>query len=173
MHEPGVGTWVASDTLVSSGTETVGFTRKWVVRDGVALAVSGSAAVLSLAHEQLEFDAQTKPTDLAKRLADMLPERGFKPEAPDGQTPYHGFSMLLATPERVLSIDSAGGVVHGFIGGFASRGSGSNYAEGAAWALARQGLRPREIMEGAIAAAMAHCRGCGGEMFLECLRGDR
>jgi ATP-dependent protease HslVU (ClpYQ) peptidase subunit len=170
IHEPGVGTWIASDTLMTSGIETVGFVQKWLVRNNCALAISGSAAVLSIIADHLEFDASAKLTDLSKRIADLLSERGFKPDAKEGEPPYHGFSGLFATPESIVSFDSAGSVIARFIDGFAARGSGANYAEGAAWVYSRSGRKPRQILEGAVSAALAYCRGCGGELWIDCLR---
>lgn len=170
LHEPGVGTWIGSDSLVCADNETRGFTQKWIVRGRAALGICGTNAVQTLLTEALEFDASTGPVELFKRIVAALKEHEFRPKAPEGETPVWDFSVLVATPERIASINGCGSVITRFIGGFAAKGSGASYAEGAAWAFARTGMKPREIVEGSLAAAMAFDRACGGEAWVGCLK---
>lgn len=170
LHEKGVGTWIAGDTLVCSEYETVGFNRKWVVKNNAALGLCGSNVTHAIIEDAIEFDATTKPIHLFRDIVKALRDADFKPKAEEGSTPIWDFAALFATPYQVVGMNGCGSIVPEFIGGFAAKGSGANYAEGAAWALARSGFGPREIIEGAVAAAMAHCRGCGGELWVDCLR---
>ena len=171
MHEDGVGTWIGSDTIVTAGDSVVGHRRKWIMADGCALAVTGSNAALDLFNDRAsEIKPGWSPTVLFGWAKALLDERGFKPDAKEGGTPYFDCSYILATPRRVLSIDSAGGGVDFGHRGFASRGSGCDVADGAAWVLGRELASPRIIIESAIRAACAYVTTCGGEPWVDCLR---
>lgn len=170
LHEPGIGTWIASDTLVSWENETVGYAEKWIVKGGAALGLTGSSAVRAILADAVEFDAETAPFALSRKIIEALRAHDFKPKAEEGNTPFWDFSCLFATPFGVSSLGGCGSVVSRFPDDFAAKGSGANYAEGAAWALARQGKPPREVVADACAAAMAWDRACGGEIFVECLK---
>lgn len=170
LHEAGVGTWIASDTLVSNGDLWVGYKRKWILGSGCALAVTGSNAALTLLEDR---NSELNPLWTAGQVfawaKAILVEAGFRPKAEEGGTPWFDCSYLFATPEKVLSIDSAGGGITFVSGQFASRGSGSDHADGAAYALLGRGVRYSEVINESIKAAIAHGNGCGGEVWIECL----
>lgn len=170
MHQPGVGTWIGGDTLVCAHNETVGFTRKWILKGGAALGLCGSNVMQGWIEDSVAFDAGTKPVALFRSVVAALKENDFKPKQEDENPSLWGFAALFATPERVVRINGCGSVVGWFPDGFAATGSGANYAEGAAHALVRDGKTEAEVVSHAVRAAMAWDRGCGGDLWLDCLR---
>jgi len=165
------GTWIGSDTLVLGGESgIVGYKKKWIVRDDWALGICGSNAASCAIMDSAEFiDPDWSATKLWKWATAILRELEFKPEIKEGHAPWYDCSFILARPGRVMSVCATGGGVEHAIGEFASRGHGCDIADGAAWARKQAGMTAQNIVRGAVEAAIACDRYCGGEPFIHCL----
>lgn len=171
MHEAGVGTWIASDTWQTSEGTFVGHAQKWTPVEGGAIASCGTTVARNIIREhRSEIRADWTSIQLFRWIKPLLDAHGFKPRAEDGEPPYYGCQFLLATPRGVVSSGGDGGGTDHGDRSFASRGSGAYIADGAAWALLRRGASPCEIVSEAVTAAIAHGSGCGGDLWIDCLR---
>lgn len=171
LHEPGVGTWIGSDSMACAGdVKAPAHVRKWVFAGAWAIGQSGHPRALSLAEKNAEkLAAISCPFDLATTLRDMLRDDGFVVEPGGGAPSDYGQRWLLARADGLWDSDGGGNVVRVNAGSLWARGSGRDFALGAAFA-APDTMSALHVVAGAIQAACYYDSGCGGEPFVHLLK---
>ena len=159
-------TWIGSDTQATEcGQRSVANVEKWIVQDGFALGVCGALAFLNVLQEHAhEIEPSWTGARLWRWAVGHLTTFGVEPKKEPGVAPWVDCSLIFATTERVLQICAFGGVVDFSAGEFCARGSGDEYALGAAYAM--QGQKCEDVMKTAIKAAVFNDTGCGGEVWV-------
>lgn len=171
VHEPGVGSWIASDTLaVRDGVRHDMRTLKWVVYGSRALGVSGSQALTSLVdrHKETLLALGKHPFDVIWDLRRLMQEHGAKPKDEEGRLPWMETWVIYATPLGVWGFGTDGAVASLPAGEMMADGSGHQFAFGAWEATAGQPASDR--LAAAVLAAMKRDQYCGGKLKIQCLR---
>lgn len=171
MHEPGVGTWVGTDSRVLSGqTNFIGHVRKTASIGPWVIAHAGVPRALSLvARDHERIAAIDDPFALATALRDMLREDGFVADgsSDDGTTDY-GQRWMAARADGLWDLDGVGSVVEVPTLSLWARGSGRAFALGAGYGMA--GRAPHDVVRCAVEAACAFDPQCGGSVFVTLAR---
>lgn len=140
IHQPGVGTWIGSDRLRSGGYRIIMDKSKWVSRNGWSIAVDGYARAIDV----IEHTPITAPEvgdgvfALANWIRDALIADGFTRISSDGDENLAanlGSGFIVATPAGVWDIDAGFAISPIPPRRLHARGSGADYALGAAWTL--------------------------------------
>lgn len=167
LHAEGQ-TWIGADSLCTFGNErSQAPAEKWVVRwDGrVAVGFSGHSRAGMVARRSL-FGA-TKSDDaweVAQALRSILDADGWKPVDGDGAK-RHDVNLVFASLTEVALVDMAFAVHQMPDGVPVMGGSGSGYAEGAAYAM--RGQPARDVVCVALEAACRFDTSCGGDLFIQ------
>lgn len=161
-------TWIGSDTQSTTSSERQQpQTPKWIIWDGFALGVCGTLAFLCLFQEHVkEIQPDWSGVKLWRWAMDHLIAFGVEPEKKPGYSPWVDCSLIFATTGRVVSVCPAGGALDYSAGEFCARGTGDEYALGAAYAMGSHTTKPEEIMTTAIEAAMLYDTSCGGKVWV-------
>jgi ATP-dependent protease HslVU (ClpYQ) peptidase subunit len=172
MNEPGVGTWYASDSLVTTFGEmnyrVSTKARKWLRGEGFAWGFAGSwAAVTTISESLEEVEAGWHPARLYRFIREVLVDQGFRGDDKSaGDSMWFNLGSLFVTPKHIYRMDGDGSATISGSGEFAARGSGEFIAEGCAYTLMRRGEAPKEIVTEAVRAAIALDTRCGGEIYV-------
>lgn len=170
VHSPDEGTWIGSDSQVTLGgaSRVAGSMQKWIIGDGCALGVCGSAAILGmLHHHDDELDQSWTGHEVWKWLCEKMGEFGVVPGHSEGDPVFVNSAFLFATPEGVEFICGTGGPVKAHDGLMVAAGSGADYAQGAGYALLSAGVTDyANIVSTALEAATVFDCFCGGEPFI-------
>lgn len=173
MHEPGVGTWVGSDRRVTSGLAIVSdITPKWAAFEGGGIAVTGSNPFRTAIFERSsEVEAGWSASELRIWLVSVWEGIGVRPKEEPGEASWFTGWTIHATPARILVLCPGFGTAAVPDKTLFACGSGSDAAEGAAYALRSAGVvDARQIVETSVHAAIKTDAGCGGEPFVHLLR---
>lgn len=177
IHSEGEGTWIGSDSQVTLGSASrvAGTIQKWIIGEGCALGVCGSAAILGmLHHHREEMKSDWSGHEVWKWLCEKMGEFGVVPGHSDGDPVWVNSSSIFATPDSVYYICGSGGPVEAHDGLLIAAGSGSEFAQGAGYALLAAGVTdyPTVIASAVDAASTFDCF-CGGETFIGFLGYER
>lgn len=172
LHEPSVGTWIASDRL-----ETRGWGRrllpggKWVLGSHWAAGISGNAVLLDVIREHEDWlSADMSARDFAKALVEHRRDSGWAPvksDPDDGGPPRYDGRFILASAKEIWEIDAAAHC-HRSVAAFA--GGGDDGAQGAWFACQAIGVPASRAIRIAIEAAIDQHAGCGGEPWVHLLK---
>lgn len=168
MREQGA-TWIGSDTQwLKGGNEREDGGPKFIVRPDCAIGINGSGAYLTLldAHAN-EIDSSWSGHGMFLWATEHFGQFGVKPEEKPGYPSWWDCSFIWARLASLCSICPTGGVIEH--DGFFARGSGDEYALGAAHALSD--MHAEQRLAAAIQAAMHYDTGCGGSVWLHRLEG--
>ena len=172
VHEPGVGTWIGSDTAAfRDGTRRLDCGQKWTIRGTRAMGSSGSHVISNIIEDQADSllaVSDETPFQLAQRLRKMLIDFGFSIKPYEGENGQLRAWVVFATESGVWHFTTDGGVYGIGAGHFCADGSGERYAHGAAHACC--GSAPG-MVNAALSAAIALCDGCGGIPFIHLQKG--
>jgi len=172
LHEPGIGTWIGSDTACSKdGLRRLDRGPKWTIVGSRAMGSAGSHLLANIIDEHsgelLNFDGT--PFQLARKFRKLLTDYEFAPKEEGGEAPIYRSYVIYATADGVWHFTVDGGVYA--IGGckFCADGSGEDFAYGAAhFSLANHGSGKGTIIA-ALQAAIDLSDGCGGDPWLHLL----
>lgn len=173
MHEPGVGTWIGSDTQETVGHEILLLDGpKWVVGEHWAAAMTGEAVVhdIVIEHAADLLDADVTPREFHRRLVSILKEAGVEPKMDEGNLyPRWHYRLILASATELWDVDGHG---HCRRSNWVANGSGCEFATGAIFALgsAVPSMPPRDAVHLAVSAAINHTNGCGGAPWVHFMR---
>lgn len=146
---------------------------KWAVYEDRALGIAGqglTASVVLAEGLKILRDNETAPA-VFHAVVEAAKLRGLKAvQKDDDQSPDYGSSMIFVSAGRVWDIDCCGAEFEQ--SGFWARGSGAEYALGAAHALEAYENTPQAIVAHAIRAAVRWNCGCGGEPWIEHIGGS-
>ena len=158
-------TWIGSDTYASMGGLKFRSAPKWVVGPWWAVGCAGDGRLQTLveAHLSDELVEETSVTDLAERLRELVKDDGWN-ISPEPGAPDYGVWIVLASSEGVWSVCSAFSVDR--MKGYWADGSGGQVAMGAMYVAQEKGLRPQEIVEIGVEAAIEHQHSCGGRAWV-------
>lgn len=167
LHEPGVGTWIGTDSQATIGGDRVlpGPIAKHVEVGRFWLLMSGHPRSRSLVEQNAE--ALAKHWDvfaLATAIRDVLKADGWHPTGDKGEAEDFGQRVIFAAPEGIWDSDGSFNLVPWPSGELCARGSGCEIALGAAHAL--RGRPPQDRVRAALDAACAINTGCGGPLFI-------
>lgn len=158
-------TWIGSDTQITEDGLRIVHQTKWVIEGTTALGYAGHGRTYNLLEDRKgDILVTADPEAVAKRLAAALRDAGFKPAEKDSWSEWGG-TFLLATPHGIWDYDAT--LCHSPVGPFWARGSGRQFALGAAHALMRSGSAWSAIVPAALAAACALDTYCGGKPFFQ------
>jgi len=135
----GSSTWVGSDTMgVIGDGRRIDPVKKWFLHDEWAIGLSGDYRVLCLMAENRGkiFDDLSCPGEFAERMLNLLHDRHYQPKPADGSAPFYNNSMILARAGRIWDVDGSFAYDEIPIGKLWARGSGCEYALGAAAGVA-------------------------------------
>lgn len=169
VREPGVGTWIASDQLVSGGQSVVAYSQKWVHGRRLSIGVAGHyTAVTALKHHIGKFKPDASEHAIWMTVAKVFRSMHWKPQEKDGEPGYFDCTFLFATADRLVTFGSTGGGVQVGTGVFVSRGSGCSQAEGAWSATRTSGHSVGKRLQLGIEAACEWDSACGGKPYVAC-----
>jgi len=174
-HQPGIGTWIGSDRLVTMDGYALAERPKWIVRAGWAVGVAGDKRTLNLLESQAEtlLDEPPGAFTVASRIRDMLRADGYVPGDDPGPQDL-GNQIIVAHHSLAWHVDSGFGVVEFPEAMLCAAGSGGPEARGAGHALGAPTVSGgvtdgRVLVESAIRAAIALDIHCGGEPWVHLL----
>jgi ATP-dependent protease HslVU (ClpYQ) peptidase subunit len=172
MHEPGVGTWIASDTMRGGSRKIVMDKTKFTICGKWAIGVAGyarAADVLDIATSSIaECDSIGA---VAVKLRDALRDDGFRQADNGDLTVNYGTEFVVASAGGVWDVDAGFAITPIPAGRLHANGSGCDEAIGAAYAARALGCVDGErIVRLAVEAAISNCQGCGGEPLVYLLR---
>ena len=142
---------------------------KWVLSEGCALGVCGANAFLTVfEHFNSEIRAEWDGYEVWRWAVGKIADFGTELEKDKGKAPWADCSLLFATPLKLMLIGPTGGAAPYGIGEFCARGSGDEYAQGAAFVAKQLGEKePMRILTLSIQAAMHFDTSCGGRVWIE------
>ena len=159
------GAWLASDRQVSGSYTRVSVdTAKWLLGRGCALGMSGDGGLIAAVREAAgELDPRWTALDAVRFVRARCAAAGAVPRAEPGQAPWFDVSFVWVAPGRVEKVSGQGDSVECGDFTLAAIGSGTAYAEGAAFALGRRGASAEEIVRMAVEAACRFDLYSGGD----------
>lgn len=169
------GVWVGSDRQWTANGDRPAISPggKWAVYGDRALGISGEgplASVVLNGGDKILRDNETAAL-VFSAVMDVAKGRGLKPvQKETDHFPDYGSSLIFVSNGRVWDIDCCGAEFEQ--AGFWARGSGAEYAIGAAHALPDYEDNPHVIVSRAIAAAIRWNTGCGGEPWIKYVGGS-
>ena len=171
LNEPGVGTWIGSDTMATRDS-LCRFDRgsKWTIGVGAAMASAGTHITTNViqAHSEELLSGDVPPFELAQRLRKLQIDYGFTTRPDEGKVPWLQAWIIYATPLGVWHLTTDGGAYSIGAGHLCADGSGEQFAYGAAHATQSSGAEAQ--VSAALAAAIALDDGCGGEQWAHLLK---
>jgi ATP-dependent protease HslVU (ClpYQ) peptidase subunit len=174
IHDPiSRETWIGSDSRATSNTfiwpEKV---KKWIAAGKWRVANCGSGRALHLMEKRAKCLAACPDVSaVCGSLRDILQEDGWRADDEKGAISYGPLMFLLASHEGVWIIPSNFAPV--YVGGrFAAIGSGDDFAYGAAHALMALCVSREVVVRSALHAACTFDAACGGDLFIDHLRGE-
>lgn len=168
-------TWIGADEQATlSGGRKVFGVAKWHVGKAWALANAGEPRALQVAIRAGAADLDGDAHDVALAIRAALKADGFEGK-PYESTGAQGFNApwLFARPGEVWDSDSAFNLVRAPDGVMMARGSGMEYALGAAYACMCNGDPASRIVTLALEAASRNDTGCGGALMVRALEAGR
>lgn len=173
LHEPGVGTWIGSDTqsIGSDGRRWPGAGSKFAIAHGWAVGSAGQNRIGCLMehHAGELLDGMTGPFEFTRRLVNGVFVLHDIKRGTDNGAPDCGNCFVLAGPGGAWAVDSALGWLPCAPGRLVAMGSGSKAALGAAMVATDIGASGRNIVLLAVEASIAIDVDCGGEPFVHLL----
>ena len=172
LHEPGVGTWIGSDTFTNRDNRKMESGQKWVIRGSRAMSSAGLYLTHNIIQENADelLSIDNKPHEVSKRLRELLIENGFTVKPSEGEPGWMRSHVIYATNEGVWHFGPDGTRYPVNAGQMCADGSGQDFAYGAAHACQLCGA-PAQI-GAALAAAITLDNGCGGEPFIHLLKSE-
>lgn len=130
--------------------------------------------VQALADRLEEVRPEWTPFKIYCWVRKVIMDYGVELEKKPGGAPWFDLSMIVARPGRVWDIPCMGGPLdYSNCGELCARGTGDEYALGAAFATQRclgPKATPKQIMINAIEAAKQYNDHCGGETWIQRLK---
>lgn len=172
MHEPGVGTWIGSDTQTSFGSLKHRFGPKWILSEcgTMALGLSGLNRARYLIEGIDGLFTDSNPRRVANSIREAIKADEWKPREGEGESVCWSVGAIFATATGYWPIGSDFTVMPPSIDGYWAEGSGEQFALGAAYSGVRNGNDPETIVSDMVDAAMAFDTGCGGQCWTHLLR---
>jgi ATP-dependent protease HslVU (ClpYQ) peptidase subunit len=161
-------TWIASDRQSTAGGLVMYNTPKWAVCKPWAVGIAGSLRALNVvqAHADDLFNGLAGAFDFSCRVRGVLEQDGFNFDQQMGPRGC-GSSMVLAHAGGVWSICDTFSVEPIPDGEVWADGDGARFAIGAAYA-AKGTMKERVRI--AAKTAIRFADGCGGDVYMECLK---
>jgi len=170
-------TWVASDTLISSGNLELALGPKWLTRNAWAIGVAGHLRTMNIFahHAESLFRDLHDPFDFTGRVRSLLDSEGFRSTKEEEGPPNFGQMLMLANSRNIWTIGPDFSITPIPDNTLWAEGSGRDLAIGAAHALrlSRVEISPREIVRLAIETAIACDGQCGGTAWIAELSATR
>jgi len=138
----------------------------WIRLGNWALGVSGSTAIFNiLSHYAPDFsEHQASAADIVFKMRSLFIEYGLGKRGSDDVEDHYGIWCILVNVNgEIWDVDEALAYSRIPEGTLWARGSGTDYALGAAFVLAEQNVAPEARIITAIDAAIAHDLFCGGK----------
>lgn len=170
MHEPGVGTWIGSDTQAVRGGVIQYNPSKWARHGNIAIGSAGSHLLHNVIEREIakpEFSAFT-PFEMVQHIRRELIAVGYVPKVTEGECPIIQAWFIIATPTNVYHAATDGAVLEAR--GFCADGCGDLLAYGAAHVSSNYGFPPNKIIHDAVDAAISIDPNCGGHVFTDLLK---
>jgi ATP-dependent protease HslVU (ClpYQ) peptidase subunit len=163
-------TWIASDTMATSGTLRLECGPKWILHGPWAAGVAGFLRSANLIDENRArlLDGLDGPYDFVDRAQALFRSDGYREEREERGPANFGQVLLLATAGQCWIVGGDFSVAQVPPGQLWAEGSGREIAIGAGHALTRQrpALGGEEIVRRAIDAALAFDTSCGGDAWV-------
>jgi ATP-dependent protease HslVU (ClpYQ) peptidase subunit len=163
-------TWVASDTLVSSGNLRLSVGPKWLIRDSWAVGVAGHVRTINVFQRHAEelLKGLGDAYEFSRRARDLLRADGYGSAKEDLGPCDFGQMLMVATPHGVWTIGSDFSVSPIPVDFLWAEGSGRDLAIGAAHALREScpEISAKDVLRRAVETAIACDVGCGGEAWV-------
>ena len=164
-------TWIGADTrAVRSNEKSPAMAKKWLFFDEAAIGCTASWALVQAVADRLdEISSDWTPQKIFSWTRTVILDFGVEPEKKPGEPPWVDFSMIFVRPGEIWDISPVGGPLdYAGCGKLCTRGTGDEYALGAAFAYLRlyPKASPEKIMVTAIDAAKAYDTSCGGETWV-------
>jgi ATP-dependent protease HslVU (ClpYQ) peptidase subunit len=169
-------TWVASDTMISSGNLQLHVGPKWVIRGSWAVGVAGHMRAINVfqSHADELFRDLRDPYEFAQRARQALLADGFEAAKNDGGPCELGQMLMLANAGSVWTVGSDFSLTEIPVDSLWAEGSGRELAIGAAHALAAacRSISARDLVRTAVETAIARDIRCGGTAWIAELSGS-
>lgn len=169
IQEPGIGTHVACDRLITGAAVKFLCPNKFYFHDGWAIGQRGDARVGTVIEQNLAHilgDKGSDPLSIASTIKKLLEADGFKTHEEDGPVgaPAYGMDLILANNRHVWEIDCSFTVSPIDDGTPWAVGSGQPVALGAAHALLGRfpDISRHDLVHAMVNAANEYDQYCGG-----------
>ena len=163
-------TWVASDTLVSSGNLRLSLGPKWLIREPWAAGVAGHVRTMNVfqRHPEELLKGLEDAFEFSLRARELLRADGYNSVKEDSGPCDFAQMLMVANPRGVWTIGSDFSVSPIPVDTLWAEGSGRDLAIGAAHALLLScpTMPAKDLLSRAIATAIACDVGCGGEAWV-------
>jgi ATP-dependent protease HslVU (ClpYQ) peptidase subunit len=163
-------TWVASDTLISSGNLQLYVGPKWVMRGSWAVGIAGHMRTINIFQnhaDELLRDLRDA-YEFSRRARQMLLADGYLSAKNDEGPSDLGQMMMLANPRSAWTVGADFSLTQLPVDTLWAEGSGRELAIGAAHALQATcaGISAKEIIRAAVETAIARDIRCGGTAWI-------
>lgn len=174
LHDPtAAASWVASNDCVTIGDRSLPSSdANWIIRENWALGLAGDGRPFDLLAAEADrlFKKLTNPFELTQRMRAIFEAAGMGDTSNDA-APNYGQHMILANHIATWDIDGLLALSQIEAGQLWARGSGMDYALGAAHTLRDFDLSAKELIEKAVESAIANDLYCPGKVFIQKLAG--
>lgn len=163
IHRPGQGTWLAADTRVCRGsTYFDGISKILVAPNSLsAIACSGSGNAINIAERRAsDILSASGALAVAEILREEIKREEWTPQKSDGDPHAWAGGWFFARGDALWWISCQLAVTRVPPDTFLTGGSGADFAQGAWWAMERQGRGTDLDM--AVRAAIDNDVHCGG-----------
>lgn len=160
VHEPGVGTWIGSDSLVHYGDIAYRGIYKWTRGANCAIACAGFSRARNVFDEHVEKVCLPTIGKTTEAMREALKGDGWHAIGEPGEPPRWKFDAVVAYCDCVYLVDAHFGFAPCAPHELAVQGSGEEVALGAYSAARELGLRCGDALDLAIRIACRHIMSC-------------
>jgi ATP-dependent protease HslVU (ClpYQ) peptidase subunit len=163
-------TWLASDTVSSSGNLHLVVGPKWIMRHSWGVGVAGHLRTINVFQQHADelLKDLSDPYEFARRARDLLTADGYRSGKDDAGPCEFGQMLMLANTRSVWTIGADFSLTEVPADSLWAEGSGRELAIGAAHALQAtvSDISAKDLIRLAVETAVARDVGCGGSAWI-------